>query len=570
MKIKDLFKPFRRAKEAPAPADSEKQASISFYQQAGAARKDGWVNMATGLGTSTMDKTVSSYYAAEDRLSDNELSALYHFSDLAQKIVRLKPEEMFRVGYDVVVGELPNAEKKKGSEPEDDGKREDEDVEEAGDPDKISGMRPEDQLKHEAVRLGLDAKMLEAMCLGRAYGGAILFVGADDGQDASMPLKPEKVRSVEFLTIFDRREAIVKEFYTDPMSPKFGEPETYVLYPQFYLAQDGTKKIMSGRVVHESRCIRFEGSPTDRRSRLSLWGWTYSVLQPVYHVIRDFENLYRSMAYMVQDANQSVFKLSGVADQISRDPDELRTRMQFVEKTRAVNRAVLLDVDEGEDFLKVPTTFSGVKDIADCWQQRLSAASGVPVTLLMGRSPAGLNATGDADLTSFYNAVSRDQENELKPRLLQVYRFLAKVLGIDQDLVRIECRPLVEMTEKERAELELSHAQKDKLYMDAGVLQPEEVALSRFASPEEFGLRIKLSQESLDARHESLELALENPDFSGTNEAMGLGPDGKPLPAPSGTAVLPGSANPRQAGSGRVPAGSAGGNKPRANTKGRG
>lgn len=121
----------------------------------------------------------------------------------------------------------------------------------------------------------------------------------------------------------------------------------------------------------------------------------------------------------------------------------------------------------------------------------------------MGRSPAGLNATGDADLTSFYNSVARDQENELKPRLLRVYKMLAKSMSIDPEAVVVQCRPLVEMTESERADLELKHAQKDKLYVDSGVLTPEEVALSRFSDPEEFGLRIQLDQASLEARHES-------------------------------------------------------------------
>lgn len=125
----------------------------------------------------------------------------------------------------------------------------------------------------------------------------------------------------------------------------------------------------------------------------------------------------------------------------------------------------------------------------------------------MGRSPAGLNATGDSDLTSFYNSVARDQENELKPRLLRVYKMLAHTMDIDPSEVVIQCRPLVELTEKERAELELAHAQKDKLYVDSGVLTPEEIALSRFSDPEEFGLRIQLDEDSLRARHESLELA---------------------------------------------------------------
>lgn len=137
----------------------------------------------------------------------------------------------------------------------------------------------------------------------------------------------------------------------------------------------------------------------------------------------------------------------------------------------------------------------------------------------MGRSAAGLNATGEMDLTAFYNSVARDQENKLKPCLLRIYRLMALTMGIDPDSVVVECRPLVELTESERADLILKHAQADKLYVDSGVLTPEEVALSRFSDPEEYGLRIQLDKESLQARHESLELALENPDFSGTNAA---------------------------------------------------
>lgn len=218
------------------------------------------------------------------------------------------------------------------------------------------------------------------MCLGRAYGGSILFIGANDGRPPDQPLDDTKSGEITFLTVFDRRELIVHEWYSDPLAPNYGSPKSYMLYPQFFLDQNG-KSIKTGIIVHESRCIRFEGTHADRRERIRLWGWTYSVLQPVYDVVRDFENLYRAMGYMVQDANQSVFKLSGLIDQVAKNSTELRNRMQFVEETRSVNRAVLLDVDEGEDFIKVPTTFSGVPDISDRFQQRLSAATGIPVTL---------------------------------------------------------------------------------------------------------------------------------------------------------------------------------------------
>lgn len=297
---------------------------------------------------------------------------------------------MFRVGYNVKVREDNTPDKKgpkdakdakakkpppfKKDAPEEDTKKPEEGPADGGDEDK--GLA----LERAAKTLELDTKLLEAMCLGRAYGGAVLFVGFADGHAPDQPLDEENPGELKFLTVFDRREMIVHEWYNDPLAPNYGMPKSYMLYPQYFLDSSNQQQV-SGLIVHESRCIRFEGTHADRRERVKLWGWTYSVLQPVYSVVRDFENLFRSMGYMVQDANQSVFKLSGLMDQISNNATELQARMRLMENTRAVNRAVLLDADEQEDFLKIPTTFSGVPDICDRFQQRLSAATGIPVTL---------------------------------------------------------------------------------------------------------------------------------------------------------------------------------------------
>lgn len=246
--------------------------------------------------------------------------------------MRLKPEEMFRVGYNVAVREDPKVQKPKEKKLKKDAPEEDE-------------KKPEDDedkgaaLVKKARGLDLDTKFLEAMCLGRAYGGALLFIGAQDGKAPDQPLDEENAGDITFLTVFDRREMIVKNFYNDPLAPNYGMPKTFLLYPQYFFDEKGNRQV-TGIEVHESRCIRFEGTHADRRERYKLWGWTYSVLQPLYSVIRDFQNLFRSMGYMVQDANQSVFKISGLIDQISKNAEELRARMQFVENTRAVNRAV--------------------------------------------------------------------------------------------------------------------------------------------------------------------------------------------------------------------------------------
>src|SRR6185312_12636580 len=52
--------------------------------------------------------------------------------------------------------------------------------------------------------------------------------------------------------------------------------------------------------------------------------------------------------------------------------------------------------------------------------QVLSAASDIPATRFLGQSPGGLNATGDSDLENYYGRLEGEQEQTLKPQLMQL------------------------------------------------------------------------------------------------------------------------------------------------------
>lgn len=63
-------------------------------------------------------------------------------------------------------------------------------------------------------------------------------------------------------------------------------------------------------------------------------------------------------------------------------------------------------IDKDDDFSTHQYTFSGLSDV---YQQfimpDISGAAGIPVTRLFGRSPAGLNATGESDLQNYYDKI---------------------------------------------------------------------------------------------------------------------------------------------------------------------
>ena len=189
------------------------------------------------------------------------------------------------------------------------------------------------------------------------------------------------------------------------------------------------------------------------------------------------------------------------------DKDKLQSRMELVEMSRSVARAIMLDA-EREEFERQSYSFAGVPDVLRAFMLRLSAAARMPVVILMGQAPQGLNATGDSDIRLWYDRVQAYQTRKLSTVIEQFYRlvFLAQDFeaGEPEDW-EVKWERLWQMTDKEQAELEDLVAKKDKTYIDAQVVLPEEVALSRFKS-RGFSMETNIDME---AREEILQAEIE-------------------------------------------------------------
>ena len=156
--------------------------------------------------------------------------------------------------------------------------------------------------------------------------------------------------------------------------------------------------------------------------------------------------------------------------------------MALVDLMRSSCKAVLLDA-ENESFERQPTTFTGLPDLLDRFMMRLSAATGIPVSILMGRSAAGMNATGDNDFRAFYGDLENDRTNELSPKMTRFYHILACARDQfnDPDIeIEIDWPAMWSPTDKEAADAELATAQKDQIYATIGAVSPEIIAKSRW------------------------------------------------------------------------------------------
>ena len=437
---------------------------ISGYGNPG-YRAGTFQNSSTGIGT-PRDKTTYGNYWAPWRIMDSELLAMFNGSAIAKRIVSALPEEMFRRGWEVRCRDL-----------------QDDDI-------KI--------LDKKAAALRLNELLLEGAIWGRLFGGSMNIIGAEDGRNPDEELNENSIKTFHYINVVDRRFVWVQRYYSDMLSPKYGLPEIYLItnivsHGGMYGTTNPPPGIRLAAVsIHESRCIRHDGEKTDVLTRQQLAGWTWSVLQPCYDVLRRFDGAFNSVDNLLSDANQAVFKIKNLMEMIAQNQkDQLLARMQLVDFGRSVMRGIMVDADS-EDFERKATTFTGIADLLDRQMMMIAAVAKMPVTKIFGRSPAGLNATGESDTRNWLDEVRSLQENELGPKLKRLYELMlkAKDSGVKkqrtkkgQDIdFQIEFRPLFEPTEMEAADRGLKIAQRNQILIDEGVVTPEQVALGMFGS----------------------------------------------------------------------------------------
>lgn len=434
-------------------------------------RFDSFVNTITSLGDRARDKTKSMRQQFDGVLSPMYIETLLSSSDLAWTITAELVEEAMKDGFGLST--------------------------KAGDMEVSAVVEQAQAILKEGERLGLQDKFVEAAIWGRAYGFGALVLGVTGAGLPTMPLRDDAPNArLAWLLVVDRREMTPSKYYNDPNSEKFGEVEMYRINPQ---SNGGAP----GMEIHETRVIRFGGALTSRIERQRNQGSDYSVLQRVLPVLESSEQNWGAVCQLMADMSQGVFSVEGLLDMIaSGNEDALVARMKLLDMSRSVARSIVLD-SKSEKFERVVTPMQGVNEVLVQTWQRLAAAARMPLTVLMGISPAGLNATGASDIRLWYDKINRVREHTFAARLLKVVRILSRQLGqSDPNGWGVVWPSLWKMSAPEQSDIYLKTAQADEIYIANGVYRPEEVALSRNANGDEFNTG-KVSIDS-DARKEAL------------------------------------------------------------------
>ena len=314
-------------------------------------------------------------------------------------------------------------------------------------------------------------KILEGLYWGRLYGGAGALIMIEGHEHIlNMPLDLDAVLPYSFcgLMVLDRWSGIVPsttELITDPRDPEFG-------LPKFYDIRDiQTNQVMQR--VHHSRIIRFSGRKLPFWEEQAEMYWGASELEHVFDEIKKRDNTSWNIASLVFQANLLVNKVAGL-DQINSMADPMMQRdlynVKSAQNQMRSNQGMML-IGQEDDIMSLQYTFAGLNDIYESFMMDVAGASDIPVTRLFGRSPAGMNATGESDLQNYYDMISQQQEAVLKPKLNQLLpvMFMSEFGYVPPDL-GVKANPIRTPSDKEIAELVDKKAEAIGKAYDRGII----------------------------------------------------------------------------------------------------
>ena len=433
---------------------------------------DAFSNVLARLGAGTPNLLEGTEYSLQRMSRDfNTLNALYRESWIVRRIIDVIPADMLKNWITITSGLDPDVEKR---------------------------------LSLTLRRTQLIDKLKRGMQWGRLYGGALgVMLVKHQGYDLSQSLQLDWIMPGDFagLLIFDRWNGVnpSSELIEDISDPDYGFPKYYTVTDP---AGGGSVKI------HHSRVVRFTGNTLPFWEEIAEMQWGASVVESIFDELRKRDNVSWNIAQLTFMANIRVLKMQDLGQLLAATDNESQAELlRTLEAQNMLLNNMGMQVMDAADGLETHQyTFGG---LADCYQQfimDISGAAEIPVTRLFGRSPSGLNATGESDLQNYYDMIAEKQESYLRPILNKVLPpFIISTLGSLPDDFDFEFDPVAEPTDKERADLAKCGTDNVVAAYNAGLISQRTALKELKQQSERTGVWTNITDEDIERASDSVE-----------------------------------------------------------------
>lgn len=385
---------------------------------------DGFDNFVSRIGLRN-DNTLSASTYTFNLITRNriKLEAAYRGSWIAGVVVDAIAEDMTRSGLDIEVGKDDGSVKK---------------------------------IQAGISRLQLWQSLCDDIKWGRLYGGGLGVIQIK-GQDLSTPLDVDTIAKGQFqgIVVFDRW--MVNPVIQDPIDsgPDMGLPTYYdIVNSPDEMSPSYRPTSIDGKRVHYTRCIRGRGIKLPYFQAITEMMWDESVLERLWDRLISFDNATMSSASLIDRANLRTVQIENLREVLAAGAEATEGLYAQFDMMRElqVNEGLTL-LDKNDTFSSTAYSFAGLSDMMLQFGQQLAGATGIPLVRLFGQSPAGLSATGEADLRMYYDNINAKQEATLR----NSWETLLKVLWMSElgkaapDDMTFAFKPLWQMSATDKA-----------------------------------------------------------------------------------------------------------------------
>lgn len=300
-------------------------------------------------------------------------------------------------------------------------------------------------------------------------------MGYSDGGSLEKPIRNSSKSVINYLKVYEkpRITPVESSLIVDPKSPYYEDYELWNLEklngPSF--------------VVHRSRLLFFKGVPVPKKAEFSdsyTRYWGMSVLQQPWDQIKDLGAANQGVANLLLEFNIGVFKIDGLANILAQNNVEaIKNRIEIINASKSVINSIL--IGENEEFRRDAAGLGGLSPLLDLFMTSVAGVSGIPTTKLFGKSPAGMNATGESDTRNYYDNVESFQANKMTNPIQTLVNAINKSLQVVPDEnVMFEFLPVWSPSQAELIEMRKKQAEIDQIYWNMGALTTEQIVSLRF------------------------------------------------------------------------------------------
>lgn len=292
-------------------------------------------------------------------------------------------------------------------------------------------------VKYDVKRLIHDAVKQDSQ-----YGVAHVYIdtGAktDDELEKPLFLDPRKIPkgSLKGLRVVDPTWIYPAMYNTQwPLADDFYKPSAW---------------FVMGKIVHESRFMDIVSRPVPDILKPSYNFGGLSLTQLMEDYVVDWRDAKKNVIKILRTLRMRALKTD--MDERLQMPGEFDKRIKMF--TQYQDNFGVWVIDTGEDLIHMQTSLSELSNLLSNYQDQLCIPSRITNLKLLGNAPAGLNASGESELSTWHETVSGYQDGNLRRPLENIFKIIQlSEFGEIKEDIYFEFRPLDEISEKERAEI---------------------------------------------------------------------------------------------------------------------